>query len=124
MVHSVRAVGYYVRSPQERSFFYTGDTDGDGLADTFGATNPDLVIVETTFPNSQQPLATLTHHMTPAILERELHKLEKNGGRVPRIIVVHMDVQEEDEIVSEISQLGSRLGMPITVAYEGMIIEV
>lgn len=124
VAHSVPAVGYHVRSLQGRSFFHTGDTDGEGLAETFRATSPDLVIVETTFPNSQEPLATLTHHMTPSILERELHSLQLNGGTVPRIIAVHMNAQAEEEIVEELAQSASRLGISITVAHEGMITEV
>ena len=72
VTHSVPAVGYHVRSLQGRSFFHTGDTNGEGLAEILGPMSPDLVIVETTFPDSQQPLARLTNHLTPSLLEREL----------------------------------------------------
>ena len=122
--HSVPAVGYTVRSSDGRSLFYGGDTNGEGLAETWQALNPDLVIVETTFPDSQEPLARLTHHMTPALLEQEVRKLQANDGTVPRIIVVHLDSQAEEEIVGELDQLASRRGITITVAYEGMVIEV
>lgn len=124
VAHSVPAVGYTVTSSNKRSFFYTGDTNGEGLAGIWQALNPDLVIVETTFSDSQESLARLTHHMTPALLEQEVHKLQMNNGTVPRIIVVHMNPQAEEEIVGELDQVASRLGISITVAYEGMVIEV
>ncbi len=124
VAHSVPAVGFSVSSSNGRSFFYTGDTNGEGLAEIWQATNPDLVIVETTFPDSQEPLARLTHHMTPDLLEQEVCKLQANNVTIPRIIVVHMHPQAEEEIVGELDQLASRRGVTITVAYEGMVIEV
>ena len=124
VVHAVSAVGYYVKSTQGSSFFYTGDTNGEGLAGIWEAMNPGLVIVEVTFPDSQEPLAHLTHHMTPSLLERELQKLRKAGRNIPRLIVVHMNSLAEEEIVGDLNLLSSRQGIPITVAYEGMVAEV
>ncbi len=122
--HSVPAVGYWVRSADGHSFFYGGDTNGEGLAETWQALTPDLAFVETTFPDSQEPLARLTHHMTPAVLEQEVRRLQANGGTIPRIVVVHLHSRVEEEIVEDLDRLASRLGITVTVAYEGMTIEV
>jgi cAMP phosphodiesterase len=40
------------------------------------------VLVETSFPNSQQKVADVSGHLTPRTLEGELGKLERNGAEV------------------------------------------
>ena len=45
-------MGFQVQSPGGKSFFYTGDTNGEGLAGIWERMNPDLVVVEVTFPSS------------------------------------------------------------------------
>ena len=124
VVHSVPAVGYRITSPQGRSFFYTGDTDGQGLMEIWEAIKPDLVIVEVTFPDSQESVARQTYHMTPGILERELQKLLKVCGASPPLIAVHMNAQVEEEIIGELKALAAKLGISITPGYEGMVVEV
>lgn len=124
-VHTEGSVGYHIQSQAGASFFYSGDTNGEGLADVLDAMSPDLAIVEVTFPNSQEPLAPLTNHMTPSILQQELERFLKGSGRkLPRLIVVHMNTQCEPEILSELQLLADRFDAPITPAREGMVTEV
>lgn len=120
----VPAVGYHIASPGGRSFFYTGDTNGDGLADICKEVRPDLVMLEVTFSNSREDLARQVYHMTPRILERELQKLLELQNTLPQIIVVHMNPQVEGEIVAELRLLADKLGASITPAHEGMEVEV
>ncbi len=124
VVHTEGSVGYHVRSEGRGSFFYTGDTNGEGLADIWKRMNPDLVIVEVTFPSSQKTLARLTNHLTPELLEIEIERLREAGGKIPRLIATHMNTQVEAEIHKELRLLADKLGMSIIPANEGLVVQV
>ena len=123
MQHTVPSVGYHVTDPSQSGFFYTGDTGG-GISDVLMKIDPKLLITEVTFPNSDEPLAQLTGHMTPNLLERELLKLTANGGARPQVLIVHMHTQTETQILSEIAEVADKTGIDITPGYEGMVLEL
>ncbi len=85
---------------------------------------PDLVIVEVTFPNSQESLARLTNHLTPQMLAMEITTLLESGGRTPRFFVTHMNTLLEGEIQEELHILSKSLDVSITMANEELVIEL
>lgn len=64
--------------------------------------NLQMVCVETSFDNSLQDIADVSYHLTPATLEKELEKLEKE---VP-ILLHHLKPPCIDKIKEEVAALG------------------
>ena len=124
--HSVPAVGYHIASPDGDSFFYTGDTNGVGLAEIWESLDPNLVILEVTYPNSQESLASQVFHMTPSRVETELLKLRNgNGSRpLPPLVAIHLDPMGEQDISAELAALADKLGASIVTGHEDMVIEL
>ena len=124
VVHTPGSVGFQVGSPGGRSFFYTGDTNGEGLASIWERMNPDLVIVEVTFPSSRESQARLTNHLTPELLGIEIERLREAGGKIPRLVATHLNTQVEGVIQKELRLLADKLEVSIILAFEGMVVEV
>ncbi len=124
VVHTEGSVGYLLKSQGGKSVFYSGDTNGEGLADIWLKMSPDLVIVEVTYPNSQERLARATNHMTPQLLEREITRLKQSGGNIPQFLATHLNTQLEKEIKEEIRHLAASLGVSITPAHEELVVVV
>ena len=124
MVHTTGSVGFQVGSPSGKSFFYTGDTNGEGLASIWERMNPDLVIVEVTFPSSQESQAHLTNHLTSELLGIEIERLREAGGNIPRLVATHMNTQVEGVIQKELRLLADKLEASIIPAFEGLVVEV
>ncbi len=124
VVHTAGSVGFQVGSPSGKSFFYTGDTNGEGLASIWERMSPDLVIVEVTFPSSQESQARRTSHLTPGLLGIEIERLKEAGGKIPRLVATHMNTQVEGEIKEELRLLADKLGVSIVPAFEGLVLEV
>lgn len=99
--HTVPAVGYIVEK-EGKKLVYTGDT---GPTDEIwhAASGADVLIVEVSFPNSQEPLALLTKHLSCSLLSLELKKIPKLPER---ILITHPKPQYYDQILSEITQMG------------------
>jgi 3',5'-cyclic-nucleotide phosphodiesterase len=124
--HSVPAVGYHIASPNGDSFFFTGDTNGAGLAEMWESLDPNLVILEVTYPNSQESLASQVFHLTPSRVEKELLKLQNSkGGRpLPPLVAIHLDPMAEQDISAELMALADKLGASIVTGREDMVVEV
>jgi len=99
--HTVPAVGYCVDHNGCR-LVYTGDT---GPTDDIWsyASGADILIVEVSFPNSQESLALLTQHLCCSLLEKELAKI---AVLPKRILITHPKPQYYDLIKAEIAQMG------------------
>ena len=69
-------------------------------------------------------VASATGHFTPESLAHELIEFRRLRGYLPRTIIVHVDPAAEKEIEAEIGAVGSSLGSGITLAREGMELEV
>jgi len=121
--HGAAALGYQVTAPDGKVLFYTGDT-GAGLDDCWKHVSPQLLIIEATAPSSHRSFATDSEHLTPAMLAEELSGFRKLKGYLPEIVVVHMTPQLETEIAVEIAELASQLSASITLAHEGMQIQL
>jgi len=121
--HSAPTVGYQVASPDGKVLFYTGDT-GPGLAEAWPSVSPQLLITEVTAPNRYEAFGRRMLHLTPNLLKEELLAFQKLKGYLPPVVLVHMNPRQEKEIAAEVAQLSSEIGTSITLAYEGMIIQL
>ncbi len=117
--HSVPAVGYQVSSPDGKSIFYTGDT-GPGLAPCWEHVSPDLLITELSMPDRMQDWAIRVTHLTPALLKKELDEFHRIKGYLPRVLLVHLNPDFQEEATTEVAQVAGSLGVEIRLAYEGM----
>ncbi len=117
--HSTPAVGYQVTSPDGKAVFYTGDT-GPGLASCWQHVSPQLLIIEVTAPDKYKEGAAEGGHLTPSLLGQELTSFRELKGYLPKVVIVHMNPPLEKEIAAEIAAVEKELGGSITIAYEGM----
>jgi len=79
--HTIETCGVVVESPKEgRSIAYSGDTGPTSrLWHVLDATpNLKAMLMEVSFPNDEQRVATLSGHHTPKTLAADLKKLEKS----------------------------------------------
>ncbi len=123
VIHSVPAVGYQITSTEGKIVFYTGDT-GLGLSNCWRQISPQLIITEVTAPDRFEQFGKQKGHLTPCLLKREMLDFIKIKGYVPDIVTVHMNPALESEIETELSTLAMELGNSVTLAYEGLEIEL
>jgi ribonuclease BN (tRNA processing enzyme) len=123
MNHSAPTAGFYVRDDDGKSIFYGSDT-GPGNASTWEQLDPDLLIIETTLPNSQQALAEESLHLTPSLLREELLLFRKVHNTIPRVLIVHQSPYYEAEIAKEVELMAKDIDADITMGQEGMIIDI
>lgn len=121
--HINLTVGYQVTSPDNKAVFYTSDT-GPGLTDCWQWVSPQLLIIEVTAPNRYEEFARESGHLTPILLKQELTGFREVKGYLPQVIVVHMNPDLEKEIEAEIAVVAQALNNPITLAYEGMQLQL
>ncbi|MFC2014470.1 MBL fold metallo-hydrolase [Chloroflexota bacterium] len=121
--HSVPAVGYQVTSPDGKSVFYTGDT-GPGLTECWQQVTPQLLIIEVTASNRFKHYERESSHLTPNLLKQELVVFREQKGYLPRVIIVHMSPEIEEEIRTELAVVADELNTPIEPGYEGMEIDL
>ncbi len=120
--HSVPAVGYIVRSPEGRSVAYLGDVGGGLLPFFIDPFMPDPLLVEVTVPSRLNDWAAQVGHLTPDLLRQELLKATRERSSMPRIVVVHMRPDHEEEIREELGHVSTELGVEITPAIEDMVL--
>ena len=117
--HSVPTVGYQITSPDGKVVFYTGDT-GPGLADCWERISPQLLITEVSAPNMFEELYKNRGHLTPNLLKQELASFRELKNYLPQVVLVHINPGLEEETEAEIAVVAQALNHPITLAYEGM----
>ncbi len=121
--HAVAAVGYQVTASNGAVVFYTGDT-GPGLDDCWQQVSPQLIITEITAPNRYEAFARDKGHLTPVLLAQELDHFQRQKGYLPQVIAVHMNPRQEKEIASEIARINAPVKASISLAQEGMLIDL
>jgi len=121
--HSVPTVGFQVASPDGKTMFYTADT-GPGLTSCWEKISPHLLVVEVTAPNRYEDFAKEAGHLTPSLLEQELIDFRELKGYLPQVVTVHMHPGLEKEIEAEIAKVVESLDARISLAYEGMEIQL
>lgn len=99
--HPVFAAGYLL-AMGHTSILYSGDTTVTEALWSLGRSTEALaaVFVETSFPDRLESLALQTGHLTPAMLVKELDKLDK--PEVP-VKIFHMKPQYLEEISAELT---------------------
>lgn len=117
--HNVPTVGYQVASADGKTMFYTGDT-GPGLAGCWQRVSPQLLITEVTAPDKYKQWAASSGHLAPSLLKQELTSFRELNGYLPQVVVVHMSPYLEKEIEAEIAAVSKAFGGSITLAHEGM----
>jgi ribonuclease BN (tRNA processing enzyme) len=120
--HSVPGAGFWVRR-DGRSVLYTGDT-GPGLSECWKRASPDLLIIEVTASNRYSEWGRTSGHMTPELLKEELASFRQIRGYLPKVLAVHMNPALEMEIAPELANVSESLSCEISLAWEGMEIEV
>ena len=120
--HSVPAAGFQV-SDGQIALFYTGDT-GRGLGEVWGHVSPDALLTEVTFGNENEAGARAAGHLTPKLLMSELEKFRQIHGRVPQVIVSHINPAWEDAVRSELVDITRTAGQEFTIADADMILEL
>jgi len=107
MNHPVPAVGFLV-SDGTSSFMYSADTGpSEGLwKEAAKAKNLNAIIVDTSFPNSLDVIASLSGHFTPGQLHQDLTKA-RVGYDVP-IYIYHIKPVHKKKVISELKALGRK----------------
>ncbi len=103
--HTVDAVGYIV-TDDHGTLIYSGDTGPTEKIWKLSQKIKDLkaVIIETSFPNRMEEMATNLGHLTASTLAREIKKFNKDNVKV---YVYHIKPKYVDEIKREISTIKS-----------------
>ena len=111
VTHTIDAAALLVRGP-EGTLVYSGDTGPtDELWEVVKATpGVRAMVIETSFPDRESRLATLSGHHTPRTLRSDLRKLGR--GPLPPTFVFHMKPRFEDDIREE---LWKQKGPPVEV---------
>ena len=112
------AVGFEISSPDGKSLFYTGDT-GPGLTYLWKEMSPQLLIIDTTYPNRLARTADEAGHMCPEMMKDELIQFLRLKGYLPKVFGIHISPQFEQEITGEVREAGKELGIVINIAQEG-----
>ena len=120
--HSVPAAGFQIYDGSIR-LFYTGDT-GRGLGAAWEHVAPDVLLTEVTFGNENEAGARAAGHLTPDLLMDELGKFREIHGRVPQVIVSHINPAWEDAVRHELAEITQATGQTFTIAEADMSIDL
>ncbi len=123
VAHALPGIGYQVAGPGAKTIFYTGDT-GPSLSRAWDRVSPQVLFIELTASDRWQEAMRNNGHMTPNLLRQELTSFRQIRGYLPRVICVHMNPANEEEIRSEILPMADALGISVELAHEGMLVEV
>ncbi len=120
--HSAPGTGFWVKK-DGRSFLYTGDT-GPGLSECWRNASPELLIIEVTASNRYADWGRTSGHLTPDLLKEELVSFRQIRGYLPKVLTVHMNPALELEIAPELAKVSESLACDISLAWEGLEVEV
>ena len=103
--HKVAACGYVV-SDETTAVGVTGDTaeTDDFWTNLNSTSNLKALLVECAFPDEMGDLATVSHHLTPQKLQRELDKFDNDECE---IYVINLKPMYRDIIIGQIAQLNN-----------------
>ncbi len=101
--HIVPTVGLLVSDGKTTVGFSSDTAETDEFWTMLNrAPHLDALLIETSFPNSMHKLAEAAKHLTPAMLAKELGKLNHNGMD---ILAVHLKPAYRDALISELAGL-------------------
>ena len=116
--HPIEGVGFAITSPDEKRLLYLTDT-GPSLDRLWEQVSPDLLIIDTTYPNRLEKTAWDAGHLCPKLLKKELASFHQVKGYLPRVILIHMNPRLEGEIRDEVKEVSEELAISIEMAKEG-----
>jgi len=116
--HVTDAAGFEIISKDGKSLFYTGDT-GPGLSYIWEKISPQLLIMESTFPNKMEDVAKNSNHLVPKTLEKELKDFYQIKGYYPKVLLIHLTPMFEKDIKEEVKEVEKNLKLSIGVVSEG-----
>jgi len=116
--HNTDAAGFEIISKDGKSLFYTGDT-GPGLSAIWEKISPQLLIMESTFPNKMEDVAKNSNHLVPKTLEKELKDFYRIKGYFPKVLLIHLTPMFEKEIRKEVKDVEKNLKLSIDIVSEG-----
>ena len=115
--HTIISNGYEIKTKDGKKIFISGDT-GPGLKELWKNIQPELMIIELTFPNKLEKTAINSKHLCPKLLNNELKDFYKINNYYPKIILIHLNPTYEKEIKEEILRISEKLGIKIDLASE------
>ena len=121
--HNEGSMGFEITSKDGKKIFFTGDT-GPNLANLWKYASPHLLIIDVTFPNRLDKMASDAAHLCPKMLKEELVEFYQTKGYFPQVILIHLNPKYEREIKEEIKEVSRDLKIPIGIANEGDKISV
>lgn len=116
--HPLDGVGFEITDKEGKKIFFTGDT-GPGLLSLWEHISPDLLISEVTFPNRLENMTKDAAHLCPKMLKKELVEFRRVKRYLPKIVLIHLSPQFEQEIKKEIEKVATELKHTISIAHEG-----
>lgn len=115
--HTIESNGFEIKTKEGKKIFITGDT-GPGLKELWKNIQPELMIMDLTFPNKLEKIAVDSKHLCPKMLNNELKDFYKINKYYPKIILTHLNPKYEKEIKQEILKISDTLGINIDFASE------
>lgn len=118
--HPLENIGFSVTDSGGKGVLYLTDT-GPGLDEVWSRldTRPQLMIIDTTYPNRLAQSAHDAGHLCPQMLVAELGAFRKAKGYLPRVVLIHLNPRLEDEIGKEVGEVAAELGVTVRLAAEG-----
>ena len=120
--HSVPAAGFSLAS-ESVSLFYTGDT-GKGLSAAWEHVGPDVLLTEVTFGNDNEAGARASGHLTPNLLMDALGEFGERHGRMPHVLVSHINPPWEDAVRRELAEITRESGQRFVVTEADMTFDL
>jgi 3',5'-cyclic-nucleotide phosphodiesterase len=111
--HTIECCAFVVQGPDGAAIAYSGDTGPTERLWEVLSEVDDLraMLMEVSFPNREQPLATLSGHHTPRTLAAELKKYKKNA-QLP-FLLYHIKPVFQAEVEKECAKItGQNLTIP------------
>jgi len=100
--HTVPAVGYAAFGAQGAAWVYTGDTGPNpALWQRLAALDVKLLVIETAFRDEEHALASVSQHLCPKMLAREL----AHFTQPTEVYITHIKPGELDTVMSQIGAL-------------------
>ena len=120
--HPVPTLGYIIRSSTGACMAYTGDTGGSVLPFFQDQFAPQILFIDVTFPSRLAGLANATGHLTPNLLRDQIVEALKAKLRLPRMVAVHINVPNLEEVVQEVGSLATELGVDLSAGTDEMVV--
>jgi Cft2 family RNA processing exonuclease len=115
--HPLETVAFEIAAGDKRLLYLTDS--GPGLHDLWERVSPQLLIIDSTYPDRLEKTAWDAGHLCPRLLAQELADFRQLRGYLPRVVSIHMGPHFEAEIRSEVESVAAALGISIELAAEG-----